>query len=95
MSKLEEEKCVSELPGVGPKTHEKMRDLGVKTIRHLRDRVANELCSENSPNDVAEILKLKLGVRYVIIFSLQSREVLMTVIGVIICPISTGVSVRV
>lgn len=64
MSKLEEEKCVSELPGVGPKTHEKMRDLGVKTIRHLRDRVANELCSENSPNDVAEILKLKLGVRH-------------------------------
>lgn len=71
--KLEEEKCVTELPGVGPKTHQKMRDLGVKTIKQLRDRVANELCSENSPNNVAQILKLKLGVRYVIIFSLQSR----------------------
>ena len=66
LSKLGEETCVTEVPGVGPKTLEKLRALGVETVKELRDRVLNELNADDSSDDVPRILKLKLGVRYVL-----------------------------
>ena len=69
LSKLgekEEETCLTEVPGVGPKTLEKLRALGVETVKELRDRVLNELNADDSSDDVPRILKLKLGVRYVL-----------------------------
>ena len=65
LENLEKEQCLTHVPGVGLKTLERMRALGVQTVEQLRDRVMNELNVDNSPDDVPKILKLKLGVRYV------------------------------